>query len=309
MPAGARPAQALELSVPERAHRTLWGDTWVQFQRNRLALFGMLALLGIVLFAYAGPLLWTISPRAIDIADASQPPSRQHPFGTDQLGRDLLARDMHGGRISLAVGMVSMAIAMAIGVTIGLVSGYVRRLDGLLMRFTDMMFALPTLPLLLVVGGLFQESLQRSLGQRVGAFVLLVTVIALLGWMTAARIVRGNVLSIRESEYVAAATNVGVGKWGIMLRHILPNVLGVVIVAATLSMAAAILSESTLSYLGMGFPSDEPTWGRLLFEGKDSLAVNPWISFWPGLLISLTILSINFMGDGLRDALDPRQRQ
>lgn len=299
----------VELAVPKRKHRTLWGDAWVQFRRNRLAVFGLTTLIALFVFSYLGPLVWTVNPKTIDITDASQPPSREHPFGTDDLGRDLLARNMYGGRISLAVGIVAMLIAMTVGALVGLVSGYVRRLDGLLMRFTDMMFALPQLPLLLVIGGLFQDSLRRSIGQMAGAFILLVVIIGILGWMSTARIVRGSVLSIKQKEYVEAATNVGARSGSIMYRHILPNVFGAIIVAASLSMAAAILTESTLSFLGLGFPSDEPTWGRLLFEGKDFLTTDPWISLWPGLLISLSILSINFMGDGLRDALDPRQRQ
>lgn len=299
-------SSVVELSGTGRSHRTLWDDALHQFRRNRLALFGTFALLAIMLFAWVGPLVWTVSPRAIDVSEAIQPPSSAHPFGTDDLGRDLLARNMHGGRLSLAVGFVAMIITIVAGAAVGLISGYVRRLDGALMRFTDMMFALPLLPLLLVIGGLFQDALRRSLGQVTGAFILLVSVIGLFGWMTTARLVRGSVLSIREKEYVTAAQSLGARSTGILLRHILPNVLGILIVAASLAVAAAILTESTLSYLGMGFPADEPTWGRLLFEGKDYLSSAPWISVWPGLLISLTILAINFMGDGLRDAIDPR---
>ncbi len=300
---------SVELAARKRKHRTLWGDAWVQFRRNRLAMFGLLVLLLMVLFAFVGPLLYRVDPKHIDIVASSQKPSLAHPFGTDDLGRDLLARNMRGGGISLSVGFVAMLISMTLGALIGLVSGFIARLDGLLMRFTDMMFALPQLPLLLVISALFQDPLRRSLGQSTGAFILIVSVIGILGWMSTARIVRGSVLSIKQKEFVEAATGVGSRRGSIMFRHILPNVFGAVIVSATLGMAAAILTESTLSFLGLGFPSDEPTWGRLLFEGKDFLTSNPWISLWPGLLISLTILSINFMGDGLRDALDPRQRQ
>jgi peptide/nickel transport system permease protein len=298
----------LEISQPKRRHRTLWGDAWVQFRRNRLAMFGLVVLVILVLFAYVGPLVYTTNPKHIDILISSQGPSAAHPMGTDDLGRDLLARNMRGGQISLSVGFVAMLIAMTLGALIGLLAGFVTRFDGILMRFTDMMFALPQLPLLLVISGLFQDPLRRTLGQSTGAFILIVTVIGILGWMSTARIVRGSVLSIKQKEFVEAATNVGSRQGTIMFRHILPNVFGAIIVSATLGMAAAILTESTLSFLGLGFPSDEPTWGRLLFEGKDFLTSNPWISLWPGVLISLTILSINFMGDGLRDALDPRQR-
>lgn len=307
--AGAAAPQAMNLAVPKRPHRTLWGDAWIQFRRNKLAMFGLVTLTALILFAYVGPVVYTVDGKHIDIVNSSQIPTLAHPFGTDDLGRDLLARNMVGGRISISVGFAAMLIAMTMGAAIGLISGYAPRLDGILMRFTDMMFALPQLPLLLVLSGLFQEPLRRSLGQSLGAFILIVSVIGVLGWMPTARIVRGSVLSIKEKEYVEAATNVGSTSGRIMIRHILPNVFSVIIVSATLAMAAAILTESTLSFLGLGFPSDVPTWGRLLYEGKDFLTANPWISLWPGVLISLTVLSINFMGDGLRDALDPRQRQ
>jgi peptide/nickel transport system permease protein len=299
----------MELAVPKRPHRTLWGDAWVQFRRNKLAMFGLVVLTVLIIFAFAGPLVYTVDGKHIDIVNSSQGPTLAHPFGTDDLGRDLLARNMTGGRISISVGFAAMLIAMTLGSAIGLFSGYVARLDGILMRFTDMMFALPQLPLLLVLSGLFQEPLRRSLGQSTGAFILIVSVIGVLGWMSTARIVRGSVLSIKQKEYVEAAANVGSSGSRIMARHILPNVFSAIIVSATLAMAAAILTESTLSFLGLGFPSDVATWGRLLYEGKDFLTSNPWISLWPGVLISLTVLSINFMGDGLRDALDPRQRQ
>ncbi|HQY91593.1 ABC transporter permease [Caldilinea sp.] len=295
--------------VVQRKHRTLWGDAWIQFRRNRLAVFGLIVLVALILAVVAGPYIYRVDPKYIDIMASGEAPSSAHPFGTDDLGRDLFARNLYGGRISLAVGFAAMLIAMTFGTTVGLLSGFVPRLDNLLMRFTDMMFALPQLPLLLVISSLLQDTLRRSLGQELGAFLLVVTVIGMFGWMPTSRIVRGSVLSIKRKEYVEAAVNVGARDNSIMMRHILPNVFGSIIVAATLEVAAAILTESTLSFLGLGFPSDVPTWGRLLYEGKDFLTTMPWISFFPGLLISLTILAINFMGDGLRDALDPRQRQ
>jgi peptide/nickel transport system permease protein len=300
---------AVGKSLVQRRHRTLWGDAWIQFRRNKLAVLGLIVLIALILMVLVGPLIYTVDPKRIDIMASGEAPSLAHPFGTDDLGRDLLARNLYGGRISLAVGFAAMLISMTFGAAIGLLSGFVARLDNLLMRFTDMMFALPQLPLLLVISSLFQDSLRRSLGQELGAFLLVVTVIGLFGWMPTARIVRGAVLSIKHKEYVEAAINVGVREGSIMVRHIFPNVFGAIIVAATLQVATAILTESTLSFLGLGFPSDVPTWGRLLYEGKDFLTVMPWISIFPGILISLTILAINFMGDGLRDALDPRQRQ
>ncbi len=292
-----------------KKYRTLWGDAWVQFRRNKLAMFGLVILVGLILFILIGPSLYTTDPKYIDIPSAEAVPSADHPFGTDDLGRDTLARNISGGRISLAVGLFAMLLAIIVGATIGLLSGFVDRLDGPLMRFTDMMLALPQVPLLLVIILLFRDSLRKWFGTELGIFLLVVFVIGILGWMPTARIVRGSVLSLKRKEFVEAAVNVGARQGSIMRRHILPNVLSPIIVAGTLQVANAILTESVLSFLGLGFPSDVATWGRLLFEGKDYFTSNPWVSLWPGLLISLTILSINFMGDGLRDALDPRQRQ
>jgi len=302
----------LQLAEAERTKaRTLWGDAWVQFRKNRLAMLGLVVLLTIFSLVLAGPLVYTVDPDAIDIAASELSPSLvgEHPFGTDDLGRDTLARNLYGGRISLAVGLTAMLIAMTLGTLVGLLSGFFSTLDGPLMRFTDMMFALPTLPLLLVIIMLFRDPLRMRFGPEMGIFLLIVTVIGILGWMPTARIVRGSVLSIKEKEFIEAADSVGVRRLVIMFKHILPNVLSPIIVSATLGIASAILTESALSFLGLGFPSDVPTWGRLLFDGRDFMTRNPWLVFWPGLFISLTILSINFMGDGLRDALDPRLRE
>jgi peptide/nickel transport system permease protein len=309
--AGARPAtRSLDLApAAGRKQRTLWGDAWVQFRRNQLAILGMVILAFLVLGVLVGPYFYKTDPKRIDFSIASAKPSTAHPFGTDDLGRDTLARNLYGGRISLAVGFAAMLIAMTFGTVVGLLSGFVPWLDNPLMRFTDMMLALPQVPLLLVTILLFRDSLRAIFGLELGIFLLVVFVIGVLGWMPTARIVRGQVLSLKRKEFVEAATNIGVRQGNIMFRHILPNVLSPIIVAATLGVATAILTESVLSFLGLGFPSDVPTWGRLLFEGKDFITSNVWVSLWPGILISLTILSINFMGDGLRDALDPRQRQ
>jgi peptide/nickel transport system permease protein len=291
--------------------RTLWRDAWFQFRKNRLAILGLTVLLLLILGVIFGPVYYTVDPEKIDILASELSPTlvAEHPFGTDDLGRDTLARNLHGGRISLAVGVTAMLIAMTFGTLIGLLSGFIASLDGPLMRFTDLMFALPQLPLLLVIIMLFRDTLRGIFGPEVGIFILVVFVIGILGWMPTARIVRGSVLSIKQKEFVEAANCIGVRRGKIMFKHILPNVMSPIIVSATLGVASAILTESALSFLGLGFPSDVPTWGRLLFDGRDFMTRNPWLVFWPGLFISLTILSINFMGDGLRDALDPRLRQ
>ncbi len=296
-------------ALATRQHRTLWGDVWLRYRRHKLALFGTFILLVLMLGTAVGPLVYTVNPEYIDIMNSSLPPGPEHPLGTDDLGRDTLARNLTGGRISLAVGIVAMLVAMVFGTLIGILSGYFDALDNPLMRFTDLMLALPQLPLLLVIIMLFRDTLRSIFGLELGIFILVVAVIGLLGWMPTARVVRGAVLSLKRKEFIEAAVCVGTQERSILLRHILPNVLSPIIVSATLGVAAAILTESALSFLGLGFPSDVPTWGRLLFENKDFMTQNTWLIFWPGLFISLTILSINFMGDGLRDAMDPRGRQ
>ena len=306
-------ADELVDELPQRQHRTLWGDVWLRFRRHRLAIFGMVVLFMLIVGVLVGPLVYTVDPEysfiVDDIDSINQRPSLKYPFGTDDLGRDTLARNIFGGRISLAVGVVAMLVAIIFGTLVGVLSGYFRRLDNPLMRFTDLMLSLPSLPLLLVIIMLFRDSLKAWLGPELGIFLLVVFVIGILGWMPTARVVRGSVLSVKEKEFVEAAVSVGTRQHTIVRQHILPNVLSPIIVSATLGVASAILTESALSFLGLGFPSNVPTWGRLLFENKDFITQNPWLVMWPGMFISLTILSINFIGDGLRDALDPRQRR
>jgi len=294
--------------ISEHKHRSLWGDVWVQFRKHKLALLGIGILAVLVLGVTVGPLIYTVDAKYIDVAAANSQPSRQHLFGTDNLGRDTLARSMSGGRISLAVGVVAMLIAIIFGTVIGLLAGYFPKLDGPLMRLTDMFLALPQLPLLLVTIMLFRDTLRAAFGPEFGIFLLTVFIIGILNWMATARVVRAEVLSIKEQEFIMAARSIGTRQFRILTRHIFPNVLSPIMVAATLGIAGAIINESALSFLGLGFPSDFPTWGRLLYDGKDFLRLTPSLVFWPGLFISLTVLSVNFIGDGLRDALDPRIR-
>jgi len=291
-----------------RKHRSLWGDVWVQFRKHRLGMIGVGIMTFLLLFVLAGPLVYKVDPAYIEILDANSGPTAKHPFGTDNVGRDTLARVMAGGQISLAVGVSAMLVAISLGSLIGSLAGYYPRLDGPLMRLTDMFLALPLLPLLLVAILLFRDTLRTLFGPETGIFILIVSVIGALNWMATARVVRGEVLSIKQQEFVLAATSIGTRQIRILWRHIFPNVLSPIMVAATLGVASAILTESALSFLGLGFPSDFPTWGRVLYDGKDFLMLTPSLVFWPGLFISLTVLSINFIGDGLRDALDPRIR-
>ncbi|MEL7230834.1 MAG: ABC transporter permease, partial [Pseudomonadota bacterium] len=231
-----------------------------------------------------------------------------HPLGTDQLGRDMLARLMLGGRVSIAVGLAAMVLSIVLGTAIGVLAGYFRKLDGPLMRFTDLFLALPLLPLLLVAVLLFREPLNATFGVEGGVFVLIVVLVGITSWMQTARIVRSDVLALKEREFVLAARSIGTPSRRVITRHILPNVLSPIMVSATLGIATAIITESALSFLGFGFPPDFPTWGRLLFDGVDRMVLFPERVVWPGVLISLAVLSVNYIGDGLRDAMDPRSR-
>jgi peptide/nickel transport system permease protein len=236
-------------------------------------------------------------------------PSTEHPFGTDELGRDQFARALFGGRISLSVGVAAMLISLLLGTVIGATAGFFGgTVDQILMRLTDLFLSLPALPLLLLTVYLFRDPVTKALGPEMGIFAIVVTMIGALAWMQTARIVRASFLSLKEKEFVEAATCLGVPRWTIMFGHILPNAMSPIIVSATLGIGNAIIQESTLSFLGVGFPPDTPTWGRLVTDGSQYLQSAPHLALMPGALIFLTVLSINFMGDGLRDALDPRSR-
>ncbi len=291
-----------------RAPRNQWWDVWDQFKTHKGALMGAGFFISMLLFVYVGPYFWTLDATYIDIRARNSGASLAHPMGTDQLGRDTFARMMAGGRTSIAVGLTAMALSLVLGTLIGVVAGYFKRLDGILMRLTDLFLALPLLPLLLVIIMLFRDTLRFYFGPENGIFILIVFVIGITSWMQAARIVRGDVLALKEREFVLAARSIGTPPHRMIIRHVLPNVMSPVMVSATLGIANAIITESALSFLGLGFPSDYPTWGRLLFDGTDWLQSNPERVIWPGLAISLTVLSVNYIGDGLRDALDPRIR-
>ncbi|WP_371169142.1 ABC transporter permease [Aliiroseovarius sp. 2305UL8-7] len=278
-----------------------------RFRTHPGAVVGAITLLIIVLAVIVGPVIWGIDPAATDVPARNQGPSVAHPLGTDQLGRDLLAGILIGGRVSLLVGFVAMALSVLVGCLVGVAAGMFRWLDAPLMRLTDLFLALPLLPLLLVAIMLWRDTLRAQLGPETGVFILLVAVIGLTSWMQTARVVRGEVLTLREREFVIAATALGAGPFAMIRRHILPNIASPIMVSATLGVGYAILTESALSFLGLGFPSDVPTWGRMLFDGTNYMTLTPARVIWPGLAISLTVLSVNYIGDGLRDALDPRR--
>jgi peptide/nickel transport system permease protein len=285
-----------------------WQEAWRRFRRHRLAVASSVVLLLLIATVVLGPFVWPVAINDIDFAAKLQGPSWAHPLDTDDLGQDLLARLIYGGRISLAVGLAAMVVAVVVGVVVGALAGMSAGwADAALMWVTDLFLALPLLPLLLLLMYLFRDHFKRLFGVEGGAFILIVVVIGGLRWMQVARLVRAQFLSLREKEFVEAARALGASKLRLVVGHILPNALGPVIVAGTIDVAAAIIAESTLSFLGLGFPSDIPTWGSVLRDAKDYLDIAPHWALFPGAAIFLAVITINFMGDGLRDALDPRR--
>jgi peptide/nickel transport system permease protein len=285
-----------------------WQEAWRRFKRHRLAYWSLWVLGFMVLAVIFGPMLYKVGINDVDLKARLAPPTAQHLFGTDDLGRDLVARMLYGGRISLAVGFAAMLMAITLGVLVGAIAGMAKGwIDAALMWLTDLFLSLPQLPLLLLLIFLFREPLKKAFGVETGVFILIVAVIGGFRWMPVARLVRAQFFSLREKEFVEAARALGASPTRQVVRHILPNSLGPVIVAGTIDVAAAILAESTLSFLGLGFPPDIPTWGRILFDSRDYMDLALHWALFPGLAIFVTVLTINFIGDGLRDALDPRR--
>lgn len=277
--------------------QSLWRLGWRRFLRHKLALVSLGTLAIFVLSALLAPWISPYDPNEIDLRVRYAPPSPAHPLGTDDLGRDLLSRLIWGGRISLSIGILSALVAVSFGTLLGALAGYYGRwLDGVIMRFTDLMLTFPPLLLLILLASLFGTS-----------FLTIVLVISAVSWMNVARLARASFLSLKEQDFVEAARALGAGSGRIIFKHILPNALSPIIVAATLGAAAAILTESTLSYLGLGIQPPTSSWGTMLQTAQKEIRLAPWTSIFPGLMIFLTVLGINFMGDGLRDALDPRK--
>ena len=276
----------------------LWRDAFRHLMRRPLAIFGLVMISLLIIAAIFGPVIAPYDPNEINIPERFEPPSWSHPFGTDDFGRDIFSRVLYGARVSLKVGLIAVSLALIAGTILGLLSGYVSRiLDEIIMRIMDVMFAFPTILLAI----LFMAALGRGIESAMVAIGIVYTPIF-------ARIARGAVLSIREEEYVNAANAIGAGDGRILVRHILPNALAPLIVETTLSLAFAILAEAALSFFGLGVQPPDASWGRMLLEGRSFLRQSIWLGVFPGLAIMVTVMGFNFLGDGLRDALDPRMK-
>ena len=300
----------LSIITIQKPSKSLWQETWKKFKRDKMAILGVGVLLFIILSVFLLPFIYTTPIDKIDFSNSIQAPSLQHLFGTNDLGQDQLARVLLGGKISITVGITAMLVAISLGTFIGAIAGFFGGVvESLLMRLTDLFLSLPQLPVLLLIVYLFREPIKAIAGAEMGIFILIVIVIGSLNWMSVARLVRANFLKLKEMDFVEAAIALGATPKRLILIHILPNVFGIIIVAATLSVGNAILTESTLSFLGLGFPPDIPTWGRMLYDAQNYITSAPHMAIFPGLAIFLTILSINYIGDGLRDALDPKTKK
>ena len=272
---------------------------WRALRRNQLALAGGVVVVFVAVLALLAPVIAPMDPNRPDVKKILDSPSGRHPLGTDQLGRDVLSRMLYGARVSLAVGFVSVGIATLIGIALGSVAGYHGgTIDAMVMRLVDLMLVFPRFFLLLAVLGFLRPSIWT-----------IMAVIGLTGWMSVARLVRAEFLSLREREFVLWSQSIGASAFRIIWRHILPNAIAPVLVAITLGIPAAILAESGLSFLGLGVQPPHATWGNILSEGKDAIEIGWWLSVYPGLAILVTVLSYNLLGEGIRDALDPRLRQ
>jgi len=285
---------SLEKIRPE----SLWSKAWKRFLRHKLALFGLAMLTILLISAVAAPLLTSYSPIKQDLRNLRKGPTAEHWLGTDGVGRDIMARALYAGRISLSVGLVSVSISAMVGILIGVAAGHMGgKTDMILMRLTDMVMTFPSLVIIITVAAAMGPSVYNAM-----------LIIGLLTWPSIARLVRGQFLSLRTQQFVTAARSIGVSNWEIAFKHIFPNTISSITVAITFGMATSILMEASLSFLGLGVPPPTPSWGNML---RDAQSMNiledmPWIWLPPGIMIALSVLSINFIGDGLRDALDPR---
>jgi peptide/nickel transport system permease protein len=302
--------EAFEEQV-ERPPLTPAQIAWRRFRRHKMAMAGLGILIGVILFVTVGAFFYSeADANRTDLSIKLQPPSREHPFGTDLTGRDILARTIYGGQISIIIGILAIVVALVVGVTIGAVSGYYGGgIDAVLMRFTEAMLIIPTIFLLIVLAKILSGKVPtfQFIGRSFsGSVIVIIAVIGFTSWMYLARIVRASFLTLKEQEFVTASRCIGTRNFRIIFEHILPNTVAPITVAATLGVASAILYEAYVSYLGLGVQPPTATWGNMLDQAYSHLESEPWMWFFPGMFILLTVLGINFVGDGLRDALDPR---
>jgi peptide/nickel transport system permease protein len=289
--------------VPRRAQETMSAMVWRRFRKHKPALFGLALLASIVLLCVFMPWITNYDSTVTNVLAMRKPPSAEHIFGTDELGRDLFMRLCEGGRVSLVIGIATMAVAISIGTLVGSVAGYYGgRIDNLLMRLTDYVLSIPQLFLLLIFAQLIRSTNDPALS---GGPLPIIFIVGILAWTGTARLVRGQFLSLKAKEFVDAARMSGARNFRIMWRHILPNAASPIIVSATLRVGSAILTESTLSFLGFGVQPPTPTWGNMLKNAQSVMTIAPWMAIFPGLAILATVLALNYIGDGLRDALDP----
>lgn len=275
---------------------SLWLDAWIKLRKNRLALFGFAVLIALCVVSLLTPLIAPYSYEEQDLMLGATPPSAEHWLGTDIFGRDMLTRIMYGGRVSLMVGFVATAVALVIGILWGAIAGFVGgRVDAVMMRIVDIMYALPFMIFIVLLMVVFGRNI-----------LLLFIAIGAVEWLTMARIVRSQVMALRKQEFIEAAYSMGLSQWTIIRRHIIPNTLGPVIVYTTLTIPSVMLLEAFLSFLGLGIQPPESSWGLLINYGVETMEEYPWLLIFPGITLSLTLFALNFLGDGLRDALDPR---
>lgn len=306
---------------------SLWKDAWQRLLKNKLAVFGLIVMVFMVIAVLIGPsiIFYTTGftpeyiPANSDLIK-SFPPSLQHPMGTDEAGRDLLARVLQGGRISLMVGIISTAVSLIVGVSYGAIAGYMGgKIDNVMMRIVDILYAIPYILIVIVLMAAFGgentpdwiESISNIFGGGAGLnqIFLLFFALGLVSWLTMARVVRGQILSLKNEEFVLAAKATGVSTPNIIFKHLVPNALGPVIVYATLTIPSVMLTEAFLSFLGIGVQAPYASWGSLCADGIKNIAIFPWQLIFPGVTMALTLFSLNFLGDGLRDALDPQTRK
>ncbi|MFO7583094.1 MAG: ABC transporter permease [Anaerolineales bacterium] len=292
---------------------SIWQMAWLRFRRHKMAMFGVVVLLLLIAYSFGGALVITEDyANRIDTKMRLSPPNETNPFGTDTIGRDILARTIYGGQISLMIGLASVVVMLFVGILVGALSGYFGGwIDAILMRFTEALISIPAIFLLLVMAKFFGGKVPdiQMFGRSFsGSVIVIIIILGLTSWMSLARIVRAEFLSLKENDFVLAARAIGTPTWQIIFRHILPNTIAPIVVAATLGVARAIISEAYISFLGLGVQPPTATWGNMLEGAYNYIEKAPWLWIFPSSLILLTVLSINFVGDGLRDALDPRSR-